>query len=300
MNVESIMEESFQEHLVLAGKKLAYTGVPGSYAHEVLTSLLQYHERELGCDVTGVEIVTYPTHTDLVEAVSTGEVDMAVLPIENSIAGEVRDSVDLMHTKQVHINGEVQHKIAHNLLALPGARLKDITHVYSHEQALWQCSEFLEQYHWVKEPRNNTAVSAKYVSEAGDIHKAAIANEKAGNLYGLVPLARCINNVAENYTRFFVISREAVLLKGSEKISIITNTDNKSGALYELLGVIAKHGLNMVHIKSRPKVNTPWEYYFHIDFEGSLENPSVKEALLEIKEKSNYLQILGNYIVRKL
>ena len=98
-----------------------------------------------------------------------------------------------------------------------------------------------------------------------------------------------------NYTRFFIISNEDIVIDGSDKISIITSANNESGALIELLQIFYEHGLNMVNLKSRPRVNKPWEYYFYIDFEGNMADENVKIALEKIREKSNYLQILGNY-----
>jgi chorismate mutase/prephenate dehydratase len=141
----------------------------------------------------------------------------------------------------------------------------------------------------------NTAISGKYIASKNQKENACIANMKTKEMYDLELLKQNINNEEENYTRFFVISNESIVIDGSDKISIVTSAKNESGALIELLQIFYKYGLNMVNLKSRPRVNKPWEYYFYIDFEGNMADENVKMALEEMREKSNYLQILGNY-----
>ena len=282
--------------LELEGKRLGYTGVPGSYAYEVLMNLLKNNKN---MDIHNIEnnknIFHFNSHKDLVEAVHTNEIDIAILPIENSIVGEVRDSIDLINTKNIHIIGEVRHKISHNLLGVKGSKIEDIKNVYSHEQAFMQCSQFLSKHEWHLNRMTNTAISGKYIASKNDKENACIANMKTKEVYGLELLEQNINNEEENYTRFFIISNEDIVIDGSDKISIVTSANKESGALIELLQIFYEHGLNMVNLKSRPRVNKPWEYYFYIDFEGNMADENVKIALEKIREKSNYLQILGNY-----
>ena len=281
------------------GKKLGYTGVPGAYAYEVMINLLKNSKNSDGS--TGVrakEILSFNTHRELVEGVENGKVDFAILPIENSIVGEVRDSIDLINKRSIYIVGEVKHKIEHNLLGIKGSKIEDIKRVYSHEQALMQCSEFLGKYpEWEKVKMNNTALSAKYIGDTKNKENACIANMETREMYNLELLQPDINNEKENFTRFFIVSNKNLICENSEKISVITSTKNESGALMKLLKVFSDYGLNMVNLKSRPKTNKPWEYYFYIDFEGNLEEENVEKALKEIREKSIYLQILGNYKV---
>ena len=282
--------------LELEKRRLGYTGVPGSYAYEVLMNLLKNNKNS---NVQNIEenknIFHFNSHKDLVEAVHTNQIDIAILPIENSIVGEVRDSIDLINTKSIHIIGEVRHKISHNLLGLKGSKIEDIKNVYSHEQAFMQCSEFLSKYEWQLKRMTNTAIGGKYIATKGENKNACIANMKTKEVYDLEVLKKNINNEEENYTRFFVISNEDIVIDGSDKISIITSANNESGALIELLQIFYEYGLNMVNLKSRPRVNKPWEYYFYIDFEGNMADEKVQMALEKIREKSNYLQILGNY-----
>ena len=282
--------------LDLKDKKLGYTGVPGSYAYEVLMNILKNNKN---LDVDSIEenknIFHFNSHKELVEAVHTKKIDIGILPIENSIAGEVRDSIDLINTKNIHIIGEVRHKISHNLLGVKGSRIEDIRNIYSHNQAFMQCSQFLSKHEWHLNRMTNTAISGKYIAAEGKKENACIANMKTKEVYGLELLKKNINNEEENYTRFFIISNEEAVIDGSDKISIVTSANNESGALIGLLQIFYKYGLNMVNLKSRPRANKPWEYYFYIDFEGNMSNEKVRMALEEMREKSNYLQILGNY-----
>ena len=282
--------------LDLKNKKLGYTGVPGSYAYEVLMNILKNNKN---LDVDSIEenknIFHFNSHKELVEAVHTKKIDIGILPIENSIVGEVRDSIDLINTKNIHIIGEVRHKISHNLLGVKGSRIEDIRNIYSHDQAFMQCSQFLSKHEWHLNRMTNTAISGKYIAAEGKKENACIANMKTKEVYGLELLKKNINNEEENYTRFFIISNEEAVIDGSNKISIVTSANNESGALIGLLQIFYKYGLNMVNLKSRPRANKPWEYYFYIDFEGNMSSEKVRMALEEMREKSNYLQILGNY-----
>ena len=291
--------KEYVNNLNFNGKKLGYTGVPGAYAYEVMVNLLKNSknsEGHMGAETE--EILNFNTHRELVEGVEAGKVDFAILPIENSIVGEVRDSIDLINKRNIYIVGEVKHKIEHNLLGIKGSKIEDIKRVYSHEQALMQCSEFLGEYpEWEKIRMNNTALSAKYIGDTGNKENACIANMETREMYNLELLKPDINNEKENFTRFFIVSNKNLICENSEKISVITSTKNESGALIKLLKVFSDYGLNMVNLKSRPKTNKPWEYYFYIDFEGNLEEEKVEKALEEIREKSIYLQILGNYKV---
>jgi len=282
--------------LDLKDKKLGYTGVPGSYAYEVLMNILKNNKN---LDVDSIEenknIFHFNSHKELVEAVHTKKIDIGILPIENSIVGEVRDSIDLINTKNIHIIGEVRHKISHNLLGVKGSRIEDIRNIYSHDQAFMQCSQFLSKHEWHLNRMTNTAISGKYIAAEGKKENACIANMKTKEVYELELLKKNINNEEENYTRFFIISNEEAVIDGSDKISIVTSANNESGALIGLLQIFYKYGLNMVNLKSRPRANKPWEYYFYIDFEGNMSSEKVRMALEEMREKSNYLQILGNY-----
>ncbi len=269
------------------GKKMGYTGVPGSFGHEVLLSLV---------DEKHSEIKKYNTHEEVAEAVASGEIDYGVIPIENSSTGEVRDSIDLIKEKDIYIVGEISHKIKQNLLGVKGSSIENIKNVYSHEQALMQCSKFLKEHSdWNAVACSNTAIAAEFIKKENNNENACIANIKTKNIYDLELLAEGINNNKENYTRFIIISKNMKISKKSNKISIVTTIEHKAGTLFKLIEIFSKESLNMVSIKSRPIPDKTWEYYFYIDFEGNLNDENVIRAFENIKARMSYMKILGNY-----
>ena len=278
--------------------KVGYTGVPGSYAHEVLMNLLENRATKSNNELEKKEtkIQNYKTHEELVEAVSNHEIDFAVIPIENTLTGEVRDTVDLINEKDVYIVGEVKHKIEHRLLGVEKVQLDKLQKVFSHEQALMQCSKFLNKLENIEQiSMSNTAISAEFISKEVDPYYSCVAGKRAQEMYNLVLLQEDISNIRENYTRFIIISNKMLVTNDAKKISIITSTTNGAGALFKLLEEFKSNKLSMMSIKSRPIINKPWEYYFYIDFEGNLHDEVVKHTLDVIRDKSNYLKILGNY-----
>jgi chorismate mutase/prephenate dehydratase len=268
-------------------KVMGYTGVPGSFGHEVLINLI---------GETHSKIKNYNTHEEVAEAVAKGEIDYGVIPIENSSTGEVRDSIDLIKEKDIYIVGEISHKIKQNLLGIKGSSAENIKNVYSHEQALMQCSKFLKKHPgWNTVACSNTAIAAEFIKNENNKENACIANIKTKDLYDLELLAEGINNNQENYTRFVIISRNMEISEKSNKISIVTAIEHKAGSLFKLIEIFSKENLNMVSIKSRPIPYKAWEYYFYIDFEGNLKDENVIRAFENIKTQMSYMKILGNY-----
>ncbi len=265
---------------------VGFQGLPGSYSEQALREYF-------GEDISNKNL---PGFEDVFKALEEGEIDYGVLPLENSFTGGIAEVYDLLCRYGFYIVGEKGIKVEHNLLALPGAELKDIEEVYSHPQALQQCSSFLQSNRsWNLISCSNTAVSAKIVGESASMSKAAIASNRAARLYGLTVLNSFINNDSYNFTRFIIIGRKLEIKKESDKISLAVAISHEPGSLYRVLSHFAKHGLNMLKIESRPILNKPWEYLFYVDFEGSLGDETVKEAVKGIKEDSAYFQMLGNY-----
>lgn len=265
---------------------VGFQGLPGSYSEQALREYF-------GEDICNKNL---PNFEDVFKALEVGEIDYGVLPLENSFTGGIAEVYDLLCRYGFYIVGEKGIKVEHNLLALPGTRLKDIEDVYSHPQALQQCSSFLQSNSdWNLISCSNTAVSAKIVGESDSKSKAAIAGTRAANLYGLTVLANSINNDSYNYTRFIIIGRKLEINITSDKISLAVAISHEPGSLYRVLSHFAENGLNMLKIESRPILNKPWEYLFYVDFEGSLGNEAVKEAVKGIKKDSVYFQMLGNY-----
>ena len=268
------------------GARIAYQGVEGSYGHG---AALQYFGQD--ADVYHVESME-----DAMVEVEEGRADFAVLPIENSSAGAVSDNYDLLVKHNVYIVGETELPVTHALLGLPNAALEDIRQVYSHPQALMQCSQYLNSHRqWRQVSLENTAVSAKKVLEDGDVTQAAVASEIAGKLYGLKVLEPAINYNKNNVTRFIILAKNPVYQEGANKISICFECAHKSGTLYNMLGNLIYNNLNMLMIESRPIPGRNWEYRFFIDFEGNLNDSAVKNALRGIREEATNMKILGNY-----
>lgn len=230
------------------------------------------------------------------DAVESGLCQFGVVPIENSSYGSVRAVYDLLQRKRFSIVRSTRLCIRHELLALPGARLSDITKIYSHQQAIGQCSRFLSTLPGVETiPWDNTASAARLVSESGSSHAAAIASPACAGLYGLVPVARDIQDSDNNYTRFICITRDPAVYAGSGRISLILSCDNTPGALYEVLSRLAALGINMTKLESCPVTGRNFEFIFFLELEASVHAPGVVPMLEELERSYQGFQFLGCY-----
>ena len=265
---------------------VVYQGVPGAYSYIAM-------KRFFGEDVNNFNVETFG---DAMEAVKDGSADYAVLPIDNSTTGMVNQVYDLLEEYDNYIIGEQFVKVEHSLLGLPAAAISDIKTVYSHPQGLMQCQKYLDSHReWNSISQLNTAVSAKMVVEQNDISKAAIASEEAARVYGLKVLESKINDSDRNTTRFVIVSNKRRFVKGAGKMTICFETNNKPGALYNLLSHIIYNELNMTKIESRPIEGREWEFRFFVDFMGNIDDINVINALHGIQEEANKLKFLGNY-----
>lgn len=236
------------------------------------------------------------TFRDAMEAIQNGSANYAVLPIENSSAGFVTQSFDLLVEYDACIVGEQIIKIDHALLGVKGATKEEISIVYSHPQALMQCSDYLESHpNWSQKSFVNTATAAKKVMEDSLKNQAAIANIKTADIYGLDVLEDTIQDNKDNYTRFIIVTSQKIFEKKAGKVSICFEIPHESGSLYHMLSHFIYNDLNMVKIESRPIKEKAWEYRFFIDFEGNLNDGAVTNALRGLSEECNNLKILGNY-----
>lgn len=230
------------------------------------------------------------------DAVESGLCQFGVVPIENSSYGSVRAVYDLLQRKRFSIVRSTRLCIRHELLALPGARLSDITKIYSHQQAIGQCSRFLSTLSGVETiPWDNTASAARLVSESGSSHAAAIASPACAGLYGLVPVARDIQDSDNNYTRFICITRDPAVYAGSGRISLILSCDNTPGALYKVLSRLAALGINMTKLESCPVTGRNFEFIFFLELEASAHAPGVVPMLEELERSYQGFQFLGCY-----
>jgi len=243
----------------------------------------------------------YSTFRELLEAVEDGAVACAVLPIENTTAGSINESYDLLSQMELSIVGEEVFAVEHCLFALDDVPLSRIRRIFSHPQALAQCSDFLAILtHCTAESFLDTAMAVRKVKEDEDLSQAAIASEEAGRLSGLKLLRRDIGNRRDNYTRFVVVSRERIAYDERIpcKTSLVFATRHEPGALVRCLNVLQTHGLNMTKLESRPRPSVPFDYLFYVDFEGNIANPDVRDAVEEITCEASYLKCLGSYPAR--
>jgi chorismate mutase/prephenate dehydratase len=271
-----------------AGKqtlKVAFQGERGAYSESAVYKFFGEF----------AEVKPYRDFKDVFESIEKQETIFGVVPVENSIEGSVNQTYDLFLKHDLKVRGEVIVKIEHCLIANPTTKLGDIKAVYSHPQALAQCRTFLEKSGWELIPTYDTAGSVKILKEKGLKNAAAVASEKAADLYEMKILARDIADNPENYTRFFVIAKEDAPMTGKDKTSVIFAATHKPGALYNALGEFAKRGINLTKIESRPTKQTPWEYNFYLDFEGHRNELQCAEALEALKEHAAFIKILGSY-----
>lgn len=234
---------------------------------------------------------------EVFETVAEGEADAGVVPVENSEAGSINDTYDLLlqFHHALRITGEVTLRVSHCLLGIPGASLRQVRKVYSHPQALAQCEVFLRQLGVEVVPYYDTAGSAQMLAQQGAADCAAIASRRAAELYGLVVLAEEIQTNPMNYTRFLSVARQPAPRRDPSKTSVVFATAHRPGALYRALGALAEEGLNLTKLESRPARHAVWEYVFYVDFEGHEEEPRVQRALEALRAQCLWVVRLGSY-----
>lgn len=272
--------------------RVGYQGVPTSYSD------LAAQKHFAGRDVARLERVGFRGFAAVIDALEAGEVDYALLPIENTIAGSINETYDLLGSRRVTIVGEEVWSVEHCLLGLPGAKAEELRTVRSHPVALMQCTRFLEGLVGVRsESFHDTAGAAEAVARDGDRHVAAIASEEAGREYGLEVLRRDISNQPVNLTRFLLLARERESFDARRpaKTSLAFSVNHRHGALLECLMVFEQHALNLTKLESRPRPEAAWEYSFYVDFEGHVDEPRVTSALEALRAHVNHCQVLGSY-----
>lgn len=243
-------------------------------------------------------IMYVKTFEAVFDAVGSGLCKYGVLPIENSSNGSVRAVYELLQRKQFSIVRSTNLCIRHELLAKPGAKLEDVKEIYSHEQAIGQCSKFLASLSGVKViPCENTAAAAKKVSETQGNTAAAIASHSCTELYGLTSLREDIQDSDNNYTRFICIEKNPVIYAGSNRISLIIACDNKPGALNSILSKLSAHGINMSKLESCPVTGRNFEFVFFLELDACVSEPGVLPMLEELERECASFIFLGNYAV---
>jgi prephenate dehydratase len=264
--------------------KVAFQGERGAYSEAAAFAYFG-----------AVEPAPRRTLLDVFDAVERGEAARGMVPVENSQAGSINETYDLLARRSLHIVGEHNQRIEHCLLALPGDTLQSIRTVMSHPQALAQCEAFLRRGGWEIVPAYDTAGSAKIVATEGRAGVAAVAGRHAAEIYGLTVLAEGIETSPINYTRFLALSQAPAPPMDRAKTSIVFTTANVPGALYRALGAFAARGINLTKLESRPRRDRPWEYMFYVDFEIHHESPEGQAALADLGAVTAFLRVLGSY-----
>ena len=264
---------------------VAFQGEHGAYSEEAATTHFGAKTEKLPC----------LTLRQVFEAVEDGRAQYGIVPAENSLEGSVNDTYDLLLQSALKISGEVKIRINHCLLALHDTKLEDLKAVYSHPQALAQCAESLNGLKVATEPAYDTAGSAKMIKDRRLRQAGAVASESAAEIYGLKVLQRNIEDLPENFTRFFVIGREDAPATGKDKTSVVFGTPHTPGSLHRALGELALREINLTRIESRPVRTVPWQYHFFVDFEGHRSGAKCGEALEALAKSTTFLKVLGSY-----
>lgn len=274
--------------------RVGFQGVAGAWSEMAAERIMSARHRRAAA-------VGFRTFDAVAAAVVDGRVDYGVLPVENTLAGSINDTYDLLKRHALSIVGEEVLLIDHCLAGLPGAALHQIRRVYSHPQALAQCAAFLSELPGVEaHVYYDTAAAMQKVAAEQDPVAAAIGGLQAAERYGLSALRESISDHPENYTRFLLVGTqpEPVPLAAAAKTSIIMTVRHEEGALLSALNIIHRHHINLTKLESRPRPGHPFEYFFYVDFEGNIDDLNTKSMLEELRTATREIRILGSYVSR--
>ena len=274
------------QHRLMEGIKVAYCGVEGAFAHIAAGRIFP-----------DGNLISYPSFEAAYAAAETGACDVAVLPIENSYAGEVGQVQDLMYTGPLYVSGVYDLSITHNLLGVPGARLEDIRTVRSHPQALDQCRSYLQSRGLLAEAAPNTAMAAQQVAQARDPHVAAIASRETAELYGLEVLDHDINESKLNTTRFAVFSPVESQSTGKRDgaFLLLFTVKDEAGGLAKAINIISAYSFNMRVLRSRPLKSLAWHYYFYAEVEGDDSSEDGRRMIAALRGACPTVKVAGRY-----
>jgi chorismate mutase/prephenate dehydratase len=243
------------------------------------------------------EIRYHKTFEEVFLAVASGACEYGILPIENSTAGSVSSIYDLFSKYNTCIVRSVRVKVEHSLQALPGTRPEEIREIYSHQQAISQCSEFLKQFPNAKViPFENTALAARMVAESGDPTKAALSSTHCADLYGLNILARNVQNSDGNFTRFICISSKPMIFPGANRTSVMMIIPHRPGSLFGVMSQIQASGVNLIKLESRPIPGSDFGFMFYFDIEESVYSEQLPVLLSDMEASAEYFRYLGTYL----
>lgn len=267
-------------------KTVAFQGERGAYSEVAAKELA-------GKSVQPIPSESFEIIFDKVE---TGKADYGIIPIENSLIGSIHKNYDLLLERKLKVIGESLQKITHCLIAPKGVSLAKISRVFSHPAALDQCRDFFRKHSTIAPiSYYDTAGSVKMLSESGFKNAAAIAAPYAAKIYNMKILRKSISDETSNKTRFLLLSKKDAQFKGKAKTSIVFSMKNGPGVLFKVLSVFALRDIDLTKIESRPARKKAWEYYFYLDFVGSLKEERVRLALEHLKEITHFIKILGSF-----
>lgn len=270
------------------GTTVAFQGEPGSFSQQAGRKILG----------GGIEPCACHSFERVFEAVAGKKAELAVIPIENTLAGSIHLNFDLLARHSLEIAAETSLRVEHNLIVHPGTPLGSIRQIYSHPVALEQCTRLLRRLKSVEKISfYDTAGSVKHIREQGMKHAAAIASAEAARIYGMQILRRGIEDDPENYTRFLLLSRRGRFTRGGRKTSIVFGLKNEAGVLFKALSVFALRNIDLSKIESRPIRGTPWEYLFYLDLQSDIRSVECVNALRHLREMAPYFKVLGSYPV---
>ena len=269
--------------------KVAFQGEKGAFSQVAIQQLLGDKAQVIPCQ----------RFEEVFQSLATSAVDAAVIPIENTLHGSVHENYDHLLNFDLVIIGETNVRVAHNLIARPGVKFKDIRKVYSHPVALNQCLKFFAAHpHLERVPFYDTAGSVKMVIESGLTDAAGIASSMSAGIYGGEILRKNIEDDPSNFTRFFLLRRPGgrqSRTEGEWRTSLVFRTPNVPGALFRCLSAFALRDISLIKIESRPFRGRPWEYLFYLDFIGRVDDPKCQKALGHLEELTDFVRVLGSY-----
>ena len=270
----------------MVSEPVAFQGERGAYS-EMAT--LQYFPN--------AKVLPKKSFQDVFDSIETGEANYAVVPIENSIEGSINETYDLLLQTKTTVSGEIYQRVRHCLIVNKGTTLGRVVVVYSHPQAIAQCRGYLQLKKLESVPTYDTAGAVKVIKEKIIMNAAAIASQRAAEIYGMDVLEEGIEDRKNNFTRFLVLSKTKTKTKptGHDRTSIIFSVRHLPGSLFGILKEFASREINLTRIESRPTKETPWEYNFYVDFEGHCEDEIIQKALQSIKNKTAFFKVLGSY-----
>ena len=272
------------QYRLQSGLKVAYSGVEGAFAHIAAGRIFPNGNR-----------VSFMDFKSAYDSVVNGEADVAVLPVENSYAGEVGQTIDLIFSGNLIINGIYELEIHQNLLGIQGASVDDIKKVTSHPQALGQCHDYLKLRGFEAEEATNTAVAAKAVAEMNDKSIGAIASAETAEIFGLKILEANINKSGENTTRFAVLSKVRAESPSLTSSVLMFTVKHEAGSLAKAISIIGKYGFNMTALRSRPLRKHSWQYYFYIEIDGTTESEQGRKMIAELNGVCEKLKVAGTF-----